>query len=204
MDPVFRQLLERTPLPCPVVDVGCGRGQTLILLSLAQPGLEGVGIDWDEHKVALARAVSRPWPLITFEQGDVRRATIPAAGAILLLDVLHYSPLAEQDALLSRLAEALTPGGVLFVRELDASRSWRATVNAWQEHFGKLVHLNRGATLCFRPAAQIVQRLQMAGLQVQVTPSSGDLPLANVLIEARRPLATAGDVTLAPRARASE
>ena len=195
MDPVFRQLVLRAPLPTPIVDVGCGRGQTLVLLALLQPTLEGVGLDWDAAKVKLAEHAAAPWPGLRFERADMREAALPAAaGTVLLLDVLHYNPRQVQDAILARAARALRPGGVLYVRELDASRSWRATLNAWQERLGRLVGLSRGATLCFRPASEIVAVLTALGLTTTVTSSFGDLPLANVLIEARR-APSAGDPT---------
>jgi len=186
MDPVYRQLLERAPVPTPVLDVGTGRGQTLIVLAQVQPELTGLGFDWDEAKVRLARRAAAPWPGLRFETGDVRTADLPPSGTVLLLDVLHYNPVPEQDALLRRLAAALAPGGVLYVRELDGGRSLRASINRWQERITTALHLNRGATLCFRPAADIVRVLEGEGLAVTVVPSSGDLPFANVLIAARR------------------
>jgi uncharacterized protein (DUF2062 family)/2-polyprenyl-3-methyl-5-hydroxy-6-metoxy-1,4-benzoquinol methylase len=187
IDPVYRQLLERAPLPTPVLDVGTGRGQTLILLAQVQPDLVGLGFDWDLAKIELARRAAAPWPGLRFERGDVRTADIPTAGTVLLLDVLHYNPAAEQDAILRRVAAALAPGGVIYVRELDGKRSLRASINRWQERIGTAMRINRGATLCFRPAAELVAVLAGEGLVTKVVPSSGDLPLANVLIEARRP-----------------
>lgn len=187
IDPVFRQLLERSPFPTPVLDVGTGRGQTLILLAQAQPDLVGQGFDWDAAKIELARRAAAPWPGLRFERGDVRTADIPTAGTVLLLDVLHYNPVAEQDTILRRVAKALAPGGVIYVRELDGGRSLRASINRWQERIGTALRINRGATLCFRPAADLVAVLEREGLVTRVVPSSGDLPLANVLIEARRP-----------------
>ena len=194
-DPVFRQLVERAPLPSPIIDVGCGRGQTLILLALLQPDIEALGLDWDAAKLSAARRAAAPWPALRFLSADIRTAEIPAAGAILLLDVLHYSPRSTQDAMLRRAAQALRPDGVLYVREIDATRSWRATINTWQERLGCAVHLNRGATLCFRPAAELCAVLEAEGLTVRVGPSSGALPLANVLIEARRSPATIATAT---------
>ncbi len=191
MDPVFRQLVALAPLPSPVLDVGCGRGQTLVLLAQLQPGLDGLGLDWDAPKIDLARKAAAPGPGLRFEAADMRDADLAEAGTVLLLDVLHYNPVPQQDELLRRAARALRPGGVLLVRELDAARSVRAAINRWQERMGRLVRLNRGATLCFRPASELVAVLRVEGLDVSVVPSYGELPLANVLIEARKPAAQA-------------
>lgn len=180
----------------PIVDVGCGRGQTLVLLAQLQPDIEGIGLDWDAGKVAVARRAARSWPALRFEQADMRETALPPAKTVLLLDVLHYNPRPVQDAILRRAAQALLADGVVYVRELDASHSWRATVNTWQERLGRAVRFNRGATLCFRPAGELVAVLAAEGLSTSVVASSGDLPLANVLIEARRTVATRADNAL--------
>jgi hypothetical protein len=49
------------------------------------------------------------------------------------------------------------------------------------------VRLNRGHTLSFRPIADARVALERAGLEVDVVPSNAGLPLANVLLVARRP-----------------
>lgn len=184
-DPVFRQLAERMPLPAPIVDVGCGRGQTLVLLALAQPGLRALGLDWDDAKLASARRASAGLDGVVFERADVRTAVVPAAGTVLLLDVLHYQDPDAQDALLARAAAALAPGGVLYVRDVDADAGWRATLTVWQERLGRVLAVNRGPTLRFRGAAEVERTLVRLGLTTRRV-SSGAGPLANVLIEARR------------------
>ena len=42
-----------------------------------------------------------------------------------LFDVLHMMPHPDQDALLSDVVSALEPGGIILVREADASAGWR-------------------------------------------------------------------------------
>jgi len=185
-DPVFRQLAQLLPLVGPVVDVGCGRGQASLLINALQPGLAQIGLDWDEKKLDLARAACTPNERIKFVRADVREADLPAAGTLILFDILHYSDLAAQDVLLERAVRALLPGGRLLVRELDAAAGWRSRVNIWQERLGTGFGLNRGATLCFRPAADIAAVLARLGLNVSIAPSYGDLPLANALIVAAK------------------
>jgi uncharacterized protein (DUF2062 family)/SAM-dependent methyltransferase len=186
LDPVTRQLAARAPFPPPLVDLGCGRGQTVILLALLQPGLPQLALDWDERKLASARQAVAGLDGIRVEAVDVRDAPVPRAGTILLIDVLHYNPPAVQDRMLRRAAAALVPGGVLYVREADADASWRMYVTHWQERIGGWLRMNRGATLCFRPARELMEILRAAGLQVSVVPSREGLPFSNVLIEARR------------------
>ncbi len=186
-DPVHRQLAAAGPLPSPVLDVGCGRGQTLLLLALDRPGVTGVGLDWDDRKLAVARRAAAGIAGVRFERQDVRDAPYPSAATILLIDVLHYNPVEVQDRMLARAARALTAGGVLYVREIDAAAGWRARVNRWQERIGCAGGLNRGGTLAFRPIAEIRAVLLAEGLVVTTVPSAGGVPLSNVLLAARRP-----------------
>ncbi len=184
-DPVYRFLAEQGDLPEPILDLGCGRGQTLILLAEMRPGLRATGIDWDETKLSRARQAAAGLDGLSFHCEDVRRYQIPGARTLLLIDVLHYQDLPAQDEILRRAARALPPDGVLYIREVDASASWRSHVTRWQEKIGRMIRLNRGPTLCFRPAAQLREVLAAEGLVASLAPGSAGLPLSNVIIEAR-------------------
>jgi SAM-dependent methyltransferase len=185
-DPVYRFIADRSPLPEPIVDVGCGRGQTLVLLAEMQPGVRGTGIDWDESKLALARQAAAGMGGLRFKSGDIRSVTVDGAGTLLLIDVLHYQTVAAQDEMLRQAARSLLPDGVLYIRDVDARGGLRARISRWHEQIGRLIRFNRGATLCFRPAAQLVDVLASEGLVSTVSPASALLPFSNVIIEARR------------------
>lgn len=186
-DPAYRQLAERLPFESPVLDLGCGRGQTALLIKQLQPEAVVRGLDWEAKKVEQARLAADAVAGVSFEVGDVREAEPRDARTILLIDVLHYAPIGVQDTILERAAAALSSGGRLLIRDLDLDAGWRARATVWQERAGTWLGLNRGATLAFRPASEVVERLEALGLVAEVVPSSADLPLANVLIEARRP-----------------
>ncbi|MFT7484229.1 MAG: SAM-dependent methyltransferase [Candidatus Paceibacteria bacterium] len=188
-DPVYQQLAQRGPFAGPLCDLGCGRGQTTLLLSKLQPELEGVGFDWDESKLSLARAAAKGAQAgrLRYVPGDLQSLDVPPSGTILMLDVLHYNPIEIQDQMLRRAAEALLPGGRLFLREVDANGSLRARINQWQERLGCWLRLNRGATLSFRSIAEIEEVLQGHGLKTRSHGSFAGTPLANVLIEASAP-----------------
>lgn len=185
-DPLYRQIAERAPLRGPLVDYACGRGQTALLLAHLQPEIEVLGIDWAHEKIELSRCAAKEFGKLVFEVGDIRTAPIPRASTILVLDVLHYMTADEQDNVLRRATAALAEDGVLFVRDVDAGLGWRSCVNRWQERIGCSLRMNRGATLCFRRSAELAHVLTSEGLCVRSTPSWDSLPLANVLIEARR------------------
>ena len=126
-DPVFKLIGDLGAPFGRVLDLGCGRGQlSLLLLELGQ-ATEVLGLDSDARKIAVAR---RAGPEAEFRAADVAGSALPIADTILLIDVLHYLPLAEQDALLNAAVSALAPGGRILVRELDADPSAKSGVDA--------------------------------------------------------------------------
>ncbi len=198
-DPVYRQLIERGPFAEPIIDLGCGRGQTGLLISVLFSEVSVHGFDWHAEKLERARrAASRADSSqgLTFSTGDLRNLDYPPAKTLLMLDVLHYNPLEIQDQMLDRAASCLLPGGRLFIREVDARAGWRARTNMLQERLGCLLGINRGATLRFRSADSIEAILRSHGLDTRRCSSWEGTPLANVLIEASRAPKSTGSTDL--------
>jgi 2-polyprenyl-3-methyl-5-hydroxy-6-metoxy-1,4-benzoquinol methylase len=117
----------------------------------------------------------------------MRHAALPPADTVLLVDVLHYLALAEQDALLGRAAAAVRPGGRIILRDADTARGWRSWMTLGEELLFTTLRFNRGARVRLRPAREIVAALERAGLQCEVLPAWGSTPFANVLVIGRRP-----------------
>lgn len=187
-DPVYRQIASLCPLPMPILDVGCGRGQTLLLVAAMQSHARGIGVDWSAEKIEIARRAAAATDRFEFEVADAASWHPPSgAGTVLLVDLLHYLPAPSQDEILRRAARALSSGGALYIRDVDAGAGPRAWVSRAQEWVGRLIGLNHGATLCFRPMAEIVEVIASEGLVTREVPVLTGLPFGNVLIEARRP-----------------
>jgi uncharacterized protein (DUF2062 family)/trans-aconitate methyltransferase len=180
-DPVVHRLYELPGQLGRVLDIGCGRGQLSLLLLELGRATAVHGLDSDAEKVHVARAAG---PEATFETADVAARPLPRADTILLIDVLHYLPLAEQDALLEAALAALEPGGRVLVRELDARPSARGSVTRFFEWCARKTGLNRGRATQYRPAADYVRAFERAGLRCDVQGASERTPFANVLIVA--------------------
>lgn len=174
-----------------VLDVGTGRGQLpLVLLELGRA--ERVrGFDWDEEKIEAARAAALEPPELAahFEVADMtaQDTSYPESDSVLLVDVIHYLPIDDQDRVIDRAAAAVRPGGRLLLREADTERGWRSAVTLAEEKLFTLLRFNRGAEVTFRSARSIVARLERAGLSCRVEPAWGGTPFSNVLIIAERP-----------------
>jgi SAM-dependent methyltransferase len=184
-DPVYRQLAMLAPFPEPVLDLGCGNGLLLVLLATLQPGLQAIGVDWDDSRLGQARSATESLQSVRIECGDVRDLPIPASGTIFLVDVLHYLEPGAQDEVLRRSAGALSAQGRLYVRDVDRTTELRSVINRWQERVGRAIGLHKARGLHFRASSELTSVLSQLGMEVSTAPSWGRLPLSNRLIEAR-------------------
>jgi uncharacterized protein (DUF2062 family) len=178
-DPVFELVAALPGNFGRVLDLGCGRGQLSVLLQELRRTESVVGVDTDGRKLAVARAAA---PEITFETADVASYPLPDADTILLIDVLHYLPRAEQDRLLVAAAAALSPRGRLLVRELDGMPGARGVATRFVEWWARLLRVNRGRATHYRPASEICEVLERAGLGCSVQGASERTPFGNVLL----------------------
>lgn len=167
-----------------VFDIGTGRGQLPILLVELGCATRGAGVDWDETKIRDgAKAANRTPPLpVELSQGDARTAEVEQADTVLLIDLLHYFKIEEQDLILRRAARAVRAGGRLLVREADTERGWRSWATLFEEKLFTFLRFNRGERVKFRPAKDLARVMEDEGLSVTVTPAWGKTPFSNVLL----------------------
>jgi SAM-dependent methyltransferase len=180
-----------------LLDVGAGRGQLSLLLLFLGRVSSVHGIDWDARKVAAAVRAAEGLNA-AFVCADARDAPFPPADTVLVVDVLHYFTVQEQDAILARAAAAVRPGGLLLVREADADAGWRSAVTLWQERIGTLLRLNRGERVRLRPARELATRIEAAGLRCEQQSAWGRTPFSNVVLVGRRASAASGEGPPAP------
>lgn len=199
-DPVYAALLgsEVPAATGTLLDVGCGQGLSLALLAEAQhtaaqgtwdttrpdpPQFERlIGVELRPRVARIAmRALEHEADILT---GDARRVGLPPADVVLVFDVLHMMPEADQRALLRAIRSAMPPTGRLLIREADASAGWRfrmvwlgnalkaALAGQWRQRFA------------FRTQAAWRTLLFEEGFAPRVEPMAAGTPFANVLIRA--------------------
>ncbi len=199
-DPVFSHLIERG-LIAPhsrVLDIGCGQGLLAsVVRAAAGVASQGrwpsawaaapidvrvAGIEVLARDVARARAALGDGAEIVC--ADMRTAAFAAVDIVVLLDVLHYLGIADQDAVLARVRAALPDGGRLVLRVGDASARGRFAASRWVD---RVVTLARGQGFA-RPAGRTLaawqRRLSELGFTVACEPMRKGTPFANVLIVA--------------------
>jgi uncharacterized protein (DUF2062 family)/trans-aconitate methyltransferase len=208
-DPVYRHLLDSGLLPRPgrLVDLGCGRGILLALLSapvdewlnapphsastgpvrvrhVPPPGVELIGVELNRRLVRAARRALEG--AATVLRGDLTRCEVPACATAVLLDVLHYLPAAAQEELLDRVVAALGPRGVLILREADGDGGLHFTAVRATERLRALGRLHLRQRFHYRGRAAWEALLAARGLAVETLPVREGTPFANVLLVGRK------------------
>ena len=107
-----------------VADVGCGYGNSTILMAEAFPKSSFVGFDFHDHSIARARKAARHAGVanrVEFEMADA--AGFPGEGydAVMFIDSLH--DMGDPVAVARHAREALRPGGVLVTADPVAGDS---------------------------------------------------------------------------------
>ena len=130
----------------------------------------------DEFEVEEAATISEAEALARFRR--------PAA---VILDVLHYMPIADQDAVLARVRRALAPGGLLLLRVGDADAGLPFRLSNWVDWTVAFVRGHGATRFHCRSVAQWRSALEALGFTVRAEPMSRGTPFANVLLAARVP-----------------
>lgn len=209
MDPVFRHLIEQG-LVSPgtrVLDIGCGQGLLASLLHSgaamqrqgrwpaawppAPAATRFTGIELTARDVQRARdaLAAIQWDasgaVANFICGDMCSTPFPEADAVVILDVLHYVGIAEQNDVLARVRRALPQGGRLLLRVGDAAAQGRHAFSRWVDALVMRIRHRRVLPQFGRTHSAWVAHLESLGFEVQSQPMSAGTPFANVLLIAR-------------------
>ncbi len=186
LDPVYAMALAAVDGAAEVVDLGAGIGLMAAVLVGRTPRVRVRAVEWDPRKVAMARRLLDDAATVAIDQMDARVVNLASPDAILLLDVLHYVPAAEQRAWLERCVDALAPGGLLVIRELDSS----AAKGGGAERLDRIavwLGMNRGGGVHPWAIEEMTGLLRAHGFDVSLQPAGRGMWAANALVVARKP-----------------
>jgi SAM-dependent methyltransferase len=202
-DPAFAAILRRGLLAdsARILDLGCGQGLLASWLLAAQAArlagkwpadwppppapLELHGVEINPREVARARAALGAQAHVL--QGDIRHVDYGSVDAIVILDVLHYTDPASQEAVLERARAALAPSGVLLLRVGDAEGGVGFGLSKLADRIVALIRRHTIAPLSCRPAREWHSLLTRLGFLTEALPMSQGTPFANVLLVGRVP-----------------
>jgi SAM-dependent methyltransferase len=204
-DPVYRHTLCGGVLPPGrmLVDIGCGQGLMLALLAEARRRVATGAWPTDsqappqfarmvgvEHRPRVARlandALAGEADIVP---DDACTIFSEPCSAVLLFDVLQMMPAAQQEELLATVGAALEPGGVVLVREADASGGWRFTLVRVGNRLKALVSGNWQQPFHFRTSTEWFDCFARLGLDAQICADGQTTSFASVLfrVTARTP-----------------
>jgi SAM-dependent methyltransferase len=209
-DPVVLDLLRLDCLRCAaddairLVDLGCGQGLLFAALEArlrlgagtpvaAAPAIaRASGYDGSRANVLRGQSMlaARAGALLPAEiaHADLHSLDIPACEVAVVLDVLHYLALSEQERLLGRIANALVPGGRLVLRVGDASGSGPSRVSRAVDRLLAGVRGQGWARLAVRPIGQWRELLSGQGFAVREIARYRSWSARNVLLVADKTL----------------
>ena len=108
-----------------ILDVGCGSGDTLLVLARNLPQADCTGIDASEPLLELGRQTAVTLGVqdrVHFEQADAQAIPYPdnSFDVVISTSVVHHA--ADPVAMLKEIARVLAPDGMLYIADLRRSR----------------------------------------------------------------------------------
>lgn len=178
-----------TPRSGAILDFGCGHGVVSLYLAMTSPDRRVTGVDVDHEKIVDAQAAAKVADLdVVFEAVEPDYRPVGQWDGIVIVDVLYL--LGRQAALevLDAAVDALAPGGVLVVKEVDTRPRWKYWWAAVQEFLAtKILRITEGTQVEFVRPAVFASRLMDRGLGVSQRRCDQGRLHPHHLIVARKP-----------------
>ncbi len=126
--PALPDLVTRLEAGARVADIGCGSGAAAIAMARAYPASTVTGYDIDPRPIERARLEARGLANVTFEHLPAESLS-NGFDLITAFDVVHDLP--DPKATLTRVRQALNPGGVFLMMEPNAGPTLAENMTAY-------------------------------------------------------------------------
>lgn len=175
------QLEHYVPKEGIILDIGCGHGVLSNLLAITSPQRQVLGIDIDAKKIAVAQRTIGNRRNIQFEVGDATFLPSRSYHAVTIADVMYLIPPDTQRAILTSIASALEPNGVLVWKTHSHQPHWKYAITYAQEWLMTKLGPTQGAGIFFMDTQESIQSLRNAGLDPIVVPMPSPRPYSDIL-----------------------
>jgi 2-polyprenyl-3-methyl-5-hydroxy-6-metoxy-1,4-benzoquinol methylase len=175
------QLESYVPKEGRILDIGCGHGLLSNLLAITSPQRQVLGIDIDAKKIAAAQSTVSNRGNIQFQVGDAVVLPDTSFHAVTIADVMYLIPPEIQRAILTSIACALEPNGVLIWKSHSHRPQWKYTITYAQEWLMTKLGPTKGAGIFFMDSEESLQAIRNAGLNPTVVPMPSRRPYSDIL-----------------------
>ena len=126
LQPVLRAIEQHVPHSAErLIDLGSGYGLVSVLTAMRR-GRAVLGIEASPSRLAIARqAATGHIPNVSFRQGDIAQISLSPSDVLLLIDVLCLFTDGVQAHVLESCANALSPDGVLLIKDNTTTPRWK-------------------------------------------------------------------------------
>jgi SAM-dependent methyltransferase len=131
----IRKIFTLIPAGSRYIDVGCGFGFISHWTALVFPAAQVLGLDLVPSRIAFARELAAEAGItnVSFATADITRDPIEPAEIILLIDLFHHIPFAEQLPFLKQCIDKTPAGGFIVFKDIDRRPWWKFRVNYLQD-----------------------------------------------------------------------
>jgi len=153
-------VLTRLPGRGRLLDLGAGHGAFTVLAVASGRVDAAVALEPDCRKLLASASVREPRLRFVAGYTDALRGRF---AAVAVLDVLYRLPIHRWDAFLAAARDALEPGGLLLLKEIDPTHRMKAAWNRLQERGADLLGLTLGDAFSYEPPVAMAARLVRLG-----------------------------------------
>ena len=185
-DAPYEQVERVIPKKGVIVDLGCGEGLFSNYLALGSEKRIIFGVDINKNRLKQAyHGVTNT----KFVFGDVNKAKIPAADAIILMHLLHHLDSFEKQEELLRLCwSKLRKKGKLVIIEVEPKVSLKYLIAYFMDHFLVSWVFERKfySQIYFRKKKNWLKLLNRIGFKVSSYPGDKNKPFPHIIFECNK------------------
>jgi len=168
----FSKLESFVPVEGTIVELGCGSGIFVNLLSMKSAKRHIIGYDYDEKKVAIAKRTMRSNERIEFYCHDIADLELTGLDidAFVIVDVLYLIDFESQRRMFENCYKVLKEGGLLLIKTMSKKPAWKFMIDNLEETLSvKVFRITRGGKKFFHyDEDELVKELSEVGFSVRI------------------------------------